>query len=135
MTTAVSAFDDSLGFTKTRLNELFQSTLDQNIYSGSSSRLQELTKEVNAERNKDYEKMKLYNMSIKEIFINIGITLQDIINELMLFRTTNFKELILVFTKESRIMYIGIFLIICAFIIFLFSIFSTFELQFKQTET
>jgi hypothetical protein len=134
MTTAVSAFDDSMGFTKLRLNELFQSTLDQNIYSGSSSRLQELTKEVNAERNKDYEKLKLYNLSLKDIFINIGIALQDIINELMLFRTTNFKELILVFTKESRMMYVGIFLIICAFVIFIFNIFSTFKLQFKATE-
>ena len=64
---------------------------------------------------------RFYNLSLKEILNNLSLTLIKIINETSIYmeksdRTT--KELIDIFTKDDRMIYVGILLIILSLGIF-----------------
>ena len=70
---------------------------------------------------------RFYNLSLKQILNNLSLTLIKIMNEISIYmeksdRTT--KELIDIFTKDEKIIYVGILLIILSLGIFFINISS-----------
>lgn len=84
--------------------------------------------EIENDKNKqDKMNQRFYNLSLKQILNNLSLTLIKIINETSIYmeksdRTT--KELIDIFTKDDRMIYVGILLIILSLGIFFINISS-----------
>ena len=84
--------------------------------------------EIENDKNKqDKMNQRFYNLSLKEILNNLSLTLIKIINETSVYmeksdRTT--KELIDIFIKDDRMIYVGILLIILSLGIFFINISS-----------
>jgi len=60
------------------------------------------------------ENKNIYNLSINILLINLSQVLMDIINDVSIFiskKNKNINELILIFVKKERLMYVGIFLL------------------------
>ena len=74
------------------------------------------------------ESNRFYNLSLKDIFNNLIKTLVVIINELSIYienreNKTN-KDLIEIFIKDLRLIYVGIFLIIISLMLFFINVSS-----------
>lgn len=75
----------------------------------------------------DYEKKqelnKLFvNTRFSEIFLNIFKILNDTLDDFIKIKKMNLKKIKKIVTKEKRIIYIGIFMIICALFLALIEI-------------
>jgi len=60
------------------------------------------------------ENKNIYNLSIHILLKNLSQVLMDIINDVSIFiskKNKNINELILIFVKKERLMYVGIFLL------------------------
>ena len=84
--------------------------------------------EIENDKNKqDKMNQRFYNLSLKQILNNLSLTLIKIINETSIYMEksdrTN-KELIDIFTKDDRMIYVGILLIILSLGIFFINISS-----------
>lgn len=74
------------------------------------------------ELKEDKENKRFYNLSLKNVFDNLITTIVIIINELTVYirdkdKLSN-KDLIEIFTKDDRLIYVGIFLIILSLLLF-----------------
>ena len=70
---------------------------------------------------------RFYNLSLKQILQNLSKTLIKIINELSIFfekKNKDYQELIIIFTKEDRMIYVGILFIILSLSIYFIQISS-----------
>lgn len=80
---------------------------------------------INNEKKKENE--RFYNLSLKEIFNNLIKTIVDIINDLSIYieeKNNTIENLLNIFTKETRLIYIGILLIIISLMLFFINISS-----------
>ena len=121
-----SAFDDSVKdfrFSKTHLGSLFQNTLYDQFTPTSNKRLENLTQEENQSRQLEYDRQKVYNLTLKNIFINVGKTIQDVMQDFLLFRIQNVSEFVGVFVKGDRLLYIGILMVIISLFLAIINIF------------
>ena len=80
------------------------------------------------ELKEDKENNRFYNLSLKNVFDNLIRTIVIIINELTVYirdkdKLSN-KDLIEIFTKDDRLIYVGIFLIILSLLLFFIKISS-----------
>ena len=80
------------------------------------------------ELKEDKENNRFYNLSLKNVFDNLITTIVIIINELTVYirdkdKLSN-KDLIEIFTKDDRLIYVGIFLIILSLLLFFIKISS-----------
>jgi hypothetical protein len=79
---------------------------------------------VNNENKEIKENKKIYNLSFSELFQNAGRVYIDIINDLSIFfsennKDKNLNELGYIFTKNNNILYIGLFILILSFFLWL----------------
>ena len=80
------------------------------------------------ELKEDKENNRFYNLSLKNVFDNLIRTIVIIINELTVYirdkdKLSN-KDLIEIFTKDDRLIYVGIFLIILSLMLFFIKVSS-----------
>ena len=89
-----------------------------NLPIKKSTRLEDMSNELNRERFKAAEKSTTSNMSLKDISYKVSDSFTGLIDDLLTFnwKTGNFTE---IFFKEDRLMYIGITIVIFSFIIML----------------
>jgi hypothetical protein len=79
---------------------------------------------INNENKVIKENKKIYNLSFSELFQNAGRVYIDIINDLSIFfsennKDKNLNELGYIFTKNNNILYIGLFILILSFFLWL----------------
>jgi hypothetical protein len=61
------------------------------------------------------------DLSLKEIFINLITTIIDILNDILDLKTNEFsiKKLIIILSKDDRLIYVGMVLIIISILLFI----------------
>ena len=80
---------------------------------------------TNNENEKIVENKKIFNLSLKDLFKNTSVTLSDLLNDLVIYYNQEHKtlnEFILIFTKQQRLIYLGLLLILFAFSLWLIDI-------------
>ena len=80
---------------------------------------------TNMENEKIVENKKIFNLSLKDLFKNTSVTLSDLLNDLVIYYNQEHKtlnEFILIFTKQQRLIYLGLLLILFAFSLWLIDI-------------
>ena len=80
---------------------------------------------TNMENEKIIENKKIFNLSLKDLFKNTSVTLSDLLNDLVIYYNQEHKtlnEFILIFTKQQRLIYLGLLLILFAFSLWLIDI-------------
>jgi hypothetical protein len=77
------------------------------------------------ENEKIVENKKIFNLSLKNLFKNTSITLSDLLNDLVIYYNQEHKtlnEFILIFTKQQRLIYLGLLCILLAFSLWLIDV-------------
>ena len=80
---------------------------------------------TNMENEKIVENKKIFNLSLKDLFKNTSVTLSDLLNDLVIYYNQEHKtlnEFILIFTKQQRLIYLGLLFILFAFSLWLIDI-------------
>ena len=90
------------------------------IIEPNNERLQNLTNQANEKRLQDVKDVKIYNLSIKEIGVKTSSALHSILDDMLLYNPQDgVKGIIHIFTKEDRLMYVGITVIAFTIILML----------------
>lgn len=88
-------------------------------------RLQYFTETTNNERQQAQESEVFINLSLVNLFRNLSTTIIAIINELLaITKDTQFTDIIYIFIKDDRLVYLGLLLIMIALSIYLIDIAS-----------
>ena len=102
-------------YEKYKLNEQYNK-----LYTNSKISTSELKDEK--------ENNRFYNLSLKNVFDNLITTIVIIINELTIYNkdkdNKNTQDLIEIFIKDDRLIYVGIFLIILSLMLFFIKVSS-----------
>ena len=80
---------------------------------------------TNMENEKIVENKKIFNLSLKDLFKNTSVTLSDLLNDLVIYYNQEHKtlnEFILIFSKQQRLIYLGLLFILFAFSLWLIDI-------------
>ena len=78
---------------------------------------QRKSEKKNKQRIDKYEKSKFYNISLLELFEKISATLKDIVIELTSLENYKLSEIVDIFTKNDRLIYAGILLILLSMVL------------------
>ena len=79
----------------------------------------------NTENEKIVENKKIYNLSLNDLFKNTSVTFSSLLNDLVIYYNQDHKtlnEFILIFTKQQRLIYLGIIIILFAFSLWLIDV-------------
>jgi chromatin segregation and condensation protein Rec8/ScpA/Scc1 (kleisin family) len=96
-----------------RLSDEQVKALIENPEITQSTRLEDLTSEENARREREAEEIKIYNLSIKDIAHRTSDTVHDIMDDMLTYNNDDgWRGFLHIFTKSDRLMYIGILIII-----------------------
>lgn len=89
------------------------------------NKLYDKSKDLNEIRETNKENQRFYNLSIKQIMINLADRLVKILNELVYFinneKNKSFTKVLSIITKDDHLIYLGIFIIIVAIFLFFIS--------------
>ena len=80
---------------------------------------------TNMENEKIVENKKIFNLSLNDLFKNTSVTLSDLLNDLVIYYNQEHKtlnEFILIFSKQQRLIYLGLLFILFAFSLWLIDI-------------
>lgn len=132
-----SSFDSKLNNMQNNNNEISEKRILKNEFNFNYSDYQKLklaeqynelySKQftVNKENEKIVENKKIFNLSLKDLFKNTSITLSDLLNDLVVYYNQEHKtlnEFILIFTKQQRLIYLGLLCILLAFSLWLIDV-------------
>lgn len=99
------------------------------MISRQYNKLYEMSKIENKKQKQDFKNERFYNLSFSQLGTNLSITFMEILNEFVVYmneesevRTTN--DLLIIFTKEGRLIYIGIILIMASIMLYFISVSS-----------
>lgn len=98
------------------------------VLAKSYQKLYEKSIKVNKEQEKLYETNKFYNLSLKQVALNFYEKMITILNEITLFfdednrRNMTVGNFFAVFLKDDRMVYVGIFMVCLAIILFFIDI-------------
>ena len=94
---------------------------EQYQLSKQYDKLNKLSSDENNKNNEIKENKRIYNLSLKKIGYNLSIKSIDIIDELVKFiyqKDKTFNGFMLIFTKDDRLIYAGILIVLLAFCLF-----------------
>ena len=116
-----------INFTRVFFEEILSKTFISVKFPSKLSSQFTSVKIENDKNKQERMNQRFYNLSLKQILNNLSLTLIKIMNEISIYmeksdRTT--KELIDIFTKDDRMIYVGILLIILSLGIFFINISS-----------
>lgn len=132
-----SSFDSKLNNMQNNNNEISEKRVLKNEFNFNYSDYQKLklaeqynelySKQftANMENEKIVENKKIFNLSLKDLFKNTSVTLSDLLNDLVIYYNQEHKtlnEFILIFTKQQRLIYLGLLFILFAFSLWLIDI-------------
>ena len=81
----------------------------------------------NIEMKKSYVNKKIFNLSFKELIQNASLVYMNILSELSVFihkKNKSMNELGLIFTNNDRLLYIGLFILVLSFSLWIINIFG-----------
>jgi hypothetical protein len=88
-------------------------------------RLHYFSDKTNEELMQTQEEELFFNLSLVNLFRNLSLTMIAIINELLeITQETQLNDIILIFVKKDRLIYIGLLLIMIAFALYVVDITS-----------
>jgi hypothetical protein len=106
-------------------NFIKYSDYNKNIINRENNKINQYTNTYNNILLKQNINNQIYNLSIKQIFQNISTTCINILNDIpIFFNNTNnitFNNFINIFSKDNRLIYIGILIILFSFTLFIIS--------------
>ena len=132
-----SSFDSKLNNMQNNNNEISEKRVLKNEFNFNYSDYQKLklaeqynelySKQftANMENEKIVENKKIFNLSLKDLFKNTSVTLSDLLNDLVIYYNQEHKtlnEFILIFTKQQRLIYLGLLFILFAFSLWLIDV-------------
>jgi len=86
--------------------------------SKEPTRIQKLSDEANKKRTQNFEKMKFYNMSLKQLGFRTSDTVHEIIDDVLTFDPRDGpRGFIDIFVKEDRLVYIGLIILVLGILI------------------
>jgi len=80
---------------------------------------------TNMENEKIVENKKIFNLSLNDLFKNTSVTLSDLLNDLVIYYNQEHKtlnEFILIFTKQQRLIYLGLLIVLFSFSLWLIDV-------------
>ena len=80
---------------------------------------------VNKKNEIEYNNKKIYNLSLKDLLTNASFVYMKIISELSIFINNDKKDinnLGLIFTKDDRLLYIGLLVLVISFCLWIINI-------------
>jgi hypothetical protein len=88
-------------------------------------RLRFFTDTTNEEKQQEQERQLFINLSLVSLFNNLSSTIISIINELVaITKETQLNDIIYIFIKDDRLVYIGLLFVIIAIAIYLIDVTS-----------
>lgn len=88
------------------------------VENTNESRIDRLSREANQEAMVDFEKMKFYNMSLKDIAYRTSDVVQEIMDDILTFDIRDgVRGMLDVFIKEDRLVYLGLIIIVVGIVI------------------
>lgn len=112
--------DQIAGRNNERLSDEQVKALIKDPMITQSTRLKDLTDEENKRREQEFQQVKIYNLSVKDIAYRTSDTVHDIMDDVLGFNPDDgARGFIHIFTKSDRLMYIGIIVIIFTIILLL----------------
>ena len=93
------------------------------------NKLYEMSKIENDKQKQDFKNERFYNLSFSQLGTNLSITFMELLNEFVVYmnkdyESRNINDLFIIFTKEDRLIYIGIILIMASIMLYFISISS-----------
>ena len=117
-----SFVNKAYSYGKFDINE-FNKEFDEEMYILDKKNKKNIENEES--KIKEKKKIPLTKLSIGQIIRNIQKTLSDILNDLVNTRFKGIHGFLHVFTKNNRLYYLGILLIIISFLFFLFTLITS----------
>ena len=106
-------YDEPYNKNEKRLTDAQIQDLIRNPTIKKSTRLQDMSKEANQERQNLQESDKFYNLSIKQIGFKVSDTVNNVVDELIEFEPkTGVSGFVEIFAKQDRLIYLGIIIVI-----------------------
>ena len=103
-----------------RLNDAQIKEIIDNPQITESTRLQRLTNEANAAREKEMDEDKIYNMTVKDLAFRTSDTVHHILDDIVIYNADDgMRGFIHIFTKSDRMIYIGIIIIVFTILLLL----------------
>ena len=93
------------------------------------NKLYELSQDENNKKKEEYDNKKFYNLSFSQLGTNLSLTFMDMLNEFSIYmreepENRDINNFFIIITKEGRLIYVGLILIIASIIILVISIFA-----------
>ncbi len=92
---------------------------EKKVINEENKQLIYFTERSQTERNAEVSNKLFLNLSIKEILQNMSLVFVSIINELVSGQAHNMSDYIMIFFKESRMIYVGLVVLFVAFSIYI----------------
>lgn len=99
-------------------------TYQQKVLNTEGERLRYYTAISGDARDKERLGQMFINMSVRDILMKLSYTVIQIINELTSGEIESFRDVVTVFFKEDRMIYIGILVVAISFAMYLIDITS-----------
>ena len=102
--------------------DLFTENDYENIMiSRQYNKLYQISNDENKKRKKEYDNKKFYNLSFSQLGTNLSVTFMDMLNEFTVYtkdEDQDINDLFIIFTKDSRLIYIGLILILISILLY-----------------
>ena len=100
-----------------RLSDKEIQELTDNPLLKKSTRLEDMSTKANQKAEQYQDSQKIYNMNIKSILASTSDSVISLINDLLNYKPSyGLQELINIFSKENRLIYLGILIVIFSLI-------------------
>ena len=93
------------------------------------NKLYELSQDENNKKKEEYDNKKFYNLSFSQLGTNLSLTFMDMLNEFSIYmreepENRDINNFFIIITKEGRLIYVGLILIIASIMLYFIDISS-----------
>ena len=93
------------------------------------NKLYELSQDENNKKKEEYNNKKFYNLSFSQLGTNLSLTFMDMLNEFSIYmreepENRDINNFFIIITKEGRLIYVGLILIIASIMLYFIDISS-----------
>ncbi len=93
------------------------------------NKLYELSQDENNKKKEEYDNKKFYNLSFSQLGTNLSLTFMDMLNEFSIYmreepEKRDINNFFIIITKEGRLIYVGLILIIASIMLYFIDISS-----------
>lgn len=85
------------------------------------NKLYQMSEDKNKERRDEFDNKKFYNLSFRQLGTNLSVTFMEMLNEFVVYTKDedgDINDLFIIVTKGSRLIYVGLILIILSIFLY-----------------